>query len=697
MKKKFEAVIDCLISNGEEEPITGINIAEQFCPEETTRKAHFRNLNAAFLISLCGSSHPLYSEAERFTKDLRKQPDWKGAVDFFCRCRSLTIEEIEERCAKDRDFRESLDQLYLWVRDPRNLNNRIETMKKVWEVFSPEGVSLFEQRENKISALRKKRTVRITRLNPDPIKDPANEILFTSNVLLTVPSPTTRIDNLALPEHMKSKLHEIMREPQIYWYDHPIQIGVESEKNEVIYGLKGLDQSVEFEKKVGVVEKDTKVHCILSVSVTHAGLHDIARAYLEDVLRKEKSIKHLNVYILTESDATRLIDETLNPAARHYLDSRDENLLNEIIGVDGKYGRHYSFLKAISAFWQVFINSDVRGTFKIDLDQVFPQNELVRETGASAFEHFKTPLWGAEGLDENDNRIELGMIAGALVNEEDIGRSLFTPDVSFPSKNICGNEWIFYSPLPQALSTEAEMMTRYGEGELNGRDRCIQRVHVTGGTCGILVESLRRYRPFTPTFIGRAEDQAYILSVLLKEESRNLRYAHESGLIMRHDKKSFAGEAIKSAHTGKLIGDYTRILLFSYYAKALPWSVEQTKDIIDPFTGCFVSYIPFTLASLRLALKGASFFKDRKPNEGFDLLQMGINRLNEIIKKLSETSNPLRERFRKEKKAWNIFYDFLDKVEEGLKRSDPFALDLKEKAKELIKTSEIDLRTLSGH
>ncbi len=58
---------------------------------------------------------------------------------------------------------------------------------------------------------------------------------------------------------------------------------------------------------------------------------------------------------------------------------------------------------------------------------------------------------------------------------------------------------------------------------------------------------------------------------------------------------------------------------------------------------------------------------------------------------MSKMVIPLGERFQKEKKAWNIFYDLLDKVEEGLERGDPFALDLKEKAKELIKTSEIDL------
>jgi len=624
MKNKFESIIKYLICVIQEEgPITGIDIARQFRPEETTREATFRNLNAAFLISLCGSLHPHYLEAEHFIKTLKKKPDWKDAVDFFCKCRTLVIREIEERCTKDSGFRENLDQLWQWVKDPQNLNNRRETVKKFWGFFFPEGVSLLERREDNINALRKKRTIRITRSNPDPIKNPANEILFTSNVLLTVPSPITRIDNLTLPEHLKSRLHEIIREPQIYWYDHPIQIGVEAEKNEVVYGLKGLDQAVAFEKEKGILKKNMKVHCVLSVSVTHAGLHDMARAYLEDVLRREKSIRNLNVYILTEYDVATLIGKVLNPAVSHYMNLKDANLLHEIIGVDGDYGRHYTFLKAISAFWQVFINSNVRGTFKIDLDQVFPQNELVRETGASAFEHFKTPLWGAEGLDENDNPVELGMIAGALVNKEDIGRSLFTPDVSFPNKNICGNAWIFYSQLPQAVSTEGEMMTRYGESELNGRDRCIQRVHVTGGTCGILVESLRKYRPFTPTFIGRAEDQAYMLSVLLNEGGRTLRYAHEAGLIMRHDKKSFAGEAIQSAYTGKLIGDYARILHFSYYARALPWSVKRIKDMIDPFTGCFVSTIPFTVVSLRLALGELCFSRMGSRTRGLAYCKWG--------------------------------------------------------------------------
>ena len=81
MKEKFEAIIWRLISkSGEQRPLTGIDVVEQFRPEETTPEDIIRNLNAAFLISLCGPSHPCYSRAEHFIKDLKKQPNWKGPL-----------------------------------------------------------------------------------------------------------------------------------------------------------------------------------------------------------------------------------------------------------------------------------------------------------------------------------------------------------------------------------------------------------------------------------------------------------------------------------------------------------------------------------------------------------------------------------------------------------------------------------------
>jgi hypothetical protein len=697
MNDIFETIIRALISKtGEQGPLTGIDIIDQFRPEETTPESAIRNLNAAFLISLCGKSHPFYSHAENFIKDQEKQQIFKNAIEFYRDGLTLVRDEIKSRCAGDAEFRNDLNKLYDWIEKPQNLLNRLETLYMVWRVFFPEGVSLFDDRVKNIEALRKKRSIRIHGLNPDPVNEPAREILFTSNVLLTLPLPAKPIDDLALSDTLKQRLKQIKNERQLYWYDHPIPIGVDPDKNEVIYGLKGLNDAIAFEKELGTVEKDAKVNCVLSVSVTHEGLKGVAKACLEEMFKDVDGLHNLRIYALTESDTLRLVDELLMPAVGQFFRLEDGHLLHEIIGVDGEYGRHYSLLKAIAAFWQVFLDPCIKATFKIDLDQVFPQHELVKESGLSALDHFKTPLWGAQGEDGEGNEVELGMIAGALVNREDISRSLFTPDVIFPDEVIKGDEWIFFSRLPQALSTKAEMMTRYSNGLFDGQKRCIQRIHVTGGTCGILVKSLRRHRPFTPGFIGRAEDQAYILSVLFQESTGSLRYVHKDGLIMRHDKEDFAIEAIKSAHTGKLIGDYVRVLMFSHYAEALPWPVEKTKRCIDPFTGCFVSHIPFTVVYLRLALQGALSFNEGNPGDGFELLQMGTNRLFKVIKELSNRPDSLKKRYLAEKKAWNLYYDILDRIENGLREGDPFALDMSERAEKLIRDCEIELRTEHG-
>ncbi len=697
MNDKFEAIIRALIcKTGEQGPLTGLDIADQFRPEETTPESTIRNLNSAFLIVLSGQSHPFYSHAENFIKDQEKQPLYKHAIEFYREGLVLVRAEMNKKYAGDRAFRDSLDTLYDWIRKQENLSQPIETVYRVWRIFFPEGVSLFDDRTKNIEALRKKRRVRIHSLNPDPVHEPEREILFTSNVLLTLPLSSTPIDDLALSDQLKQRLKRIKEERQLYWYDHPIPIGVDPDKNEVIYGLRGLNEAIAFEKERGTIEKDTKIRCVLSVSVTHEGLKEVAKTCLEEMFKDVEGLHHLRVYALTESDTSKLVDELLMPAAGHFFGLEDGRPLHEIIGVDGEYGRHYSLLKAIAAFWQVLLDPCVKATFKIDLDQVFSQSELVKESGLSALEHFKTPLWGAQGEDEHGKPVELGMIAGALVNQEDISHSLFTPDVIFPERIIKGDEWIFFSRLPQALSTEAEMMTRYGDDPFNGQDQCIQRIHVTGGTCGILVGSLRRHRPFTPGFIGRAEDQAYILSVLFQEPAGNLRYVHKDGLIMRHDKEGFAIEAIKSAHTGKLIGDYVRTLMFSHYARALPWPVEKTKRCIDPFTGCFVSHIPFTVVYLRLALQGALSFNEGKPDDGFELLQMGAHRLRGIIRELTNRPDSLKKRYFAEKKAWNLYYDILDRIENGLKEGDPFAFDMRAKAKKLIEDCEIDLQANPG-
>jgi hypothetical protein len=418
------------------------------------------------------------------------------------------------------------------------------------------------------------------------------------------------------------------------------------------------------------------------VSVTHAGLHGIARQYLSDELQRNQSLPGLKVFAFTEDDTQELIIEILAPAARHYLGEERAAETLRVFGVDGEYGRHYTFLKAMAAFWNVLIDPQIKATFKIDLDQVFPQEVLQKETGLSAFEHLQTPLWGASGLDTHNQPVELGMIAGALVNENDIHKDLFTPDVPFPppDRDFSPDEWVFFSYLPQALSTQAEMMARYDTAELDGVKACLQRVHVTGGTNGILVDSLFRYKPFTPSFIGRAEDQAYILSTMA-EPGRQLAYLHQAGLIMRHDKKAFAQEAIQAAQVGKLIGDYVRILYFSAYARAVEVDLQEIKDRLDPFTGSFISHIPTTLTSLRFALKAESFFMACESRLGVEFLELGTQRISQA---LEFATVELRQQYLRERQGWDLYYEILLALEKGIRDGDPFADDLHRKANELV-------------
>ncbi|MBU1625825.1 hypothetical protein KKB18_00485, partial [bacterium] len=635
MKKKLEKIFKMLIFGEDDINIpVGIDINKQFQPEQLGYKDITRNINSAFLIALSGEEHPLYNYAVNYLDKIKSDNKWCDHVNFYKMGLKFIFEELLERCTEDENFKHKIEELYAWVSNPFNLSDTSNTIKKVQQVFFPEGVGIFDQRDEMCSMLREKRRITITKLNENPIKNPPAELLFTSNVLLTIPPDSENIDDLQINRSMKEQLKQIIDEKQAYWYDHPINIGVNIDQNEVIYGLKGLDEAIEYEIENGYLNLTQKIDILLSLSVTHVGLLNISRDYLEDELKKSSSFSHLNIYIITESEAKKLVKEILIPSAKKYLDKDGVEFLYEIIGVDGMYGKHYSFLKAVSAYWQVMIAPGIKGSFKIDLDQVFPQKELVKYCGSPAFENFKTALWGAEGIDSDENSVELGMIAGSLVNKEDIDKSLFTPDVDFPMEGGIGDELFFHSKLPQALSTEAEMMVRYDGIKFDGAKSCIQRYHVTGGTTGILVDALRKYRPFTPTFIGRAEDQAYIMSVLFKEKQKNLRYLHKFGLIMSHDKETFAQDAIKTASLGKIVGDYLRILLFSSYASALPWSLNRIKGEIDPFTGCFVSRIPFSVVYLRLVFKAASYFSKGKEvdiDNGIKLVGLGINQISKFI------------------------------------------------------------------
>lgn len=590
------------------------------------------SITAAFLLALGGDAAALVY--------LEKTAKLNALAGFFLNSLGRIEQEIGQACTHPG----FVDRLAALAENPADGN-------RLWDVFFPEGTGLPQTRAERVRSLREKRRVRIIKPNPAPLSDPGRELLFTSNVLLTIPAGNTALDALEYGDGLKAHIRQAVGEKQLYWFDHPIQIGVAPESNEILYGLRGLDETVEFERERGNMGAG-KVSCVLSVSTTHKGLHGLAKDYIESEIRNAGGFRNIDVYVFTEADTARLVNEVLVPAGG------DAEAL-DVFGVDGEYGRHYSFLKAVSALWNATKDPGVKATFKIDLDQVFPQRELVEQSGASAFEHFKSPLWGAHGTDTEGNAVELGMIAGALVNEKDIHKGLFTPDVTFPEGAATLEERIFFSKMLMALSTEGELMTRYGEGGIDGKTECIQRIHVTGGTNGILVESLKKHRPFTPSFIGRAEDQAYILSVLMAAGEK-LGYLHEDGLVMRHDKEAFAGDAIKAASFGNMIGDYIRTLYFSEYARVLNHGdITAVKATANPFTGCFITPIPATVVLLRFCMKAAGFFLAGEPKKGTGFVEASHPRLTRAM---DFVRNDLRRQYQREREGWNQFYDVLEDV-----------------------------------
>ena len=641
-----------------------------------------RAFNLAFLILLAGEEHPSYQEAHQILHSLSHLEDWGELAGFFLNGQHSIRQEIG---ALEQEAPAAAQLLMSLAEQLSNQENPLmhdQLVELLWSLTHPEATGIWHHEDERIADLGAKRKINITHPNPSPLEDPARQVVFTANALLTLPSQSEPLSQQALSEDLQAQLSKVLAEPQEYWYDHPIQVGVKPQNNEVLYGLAGLQESLDFEIAHGTTRGGQQLTCLLSVSVTHNGLHGLARQYLAEALQAVKPMPGLKVVAFTEDDCLELITEILAPAAKYYLGAADAQQQLSVLGVDGEYGRHYSFLKAIAALWGVLVDPQVKATFKIDLDQVFPQEQLLQETGKSAFQHLLSPLWGASGLDTQGKPVELGMIAGTLVNEGDIEQGLFTPDIPFPSpeRELTLDERLIFSQLPQALSTRAEMMARYNTPQLDGIDTCLQRVHVTGGTNGILVDSLRRYRPFTPSFIGRAEDQAYILSTFAAPGTQ-LAYLHQPGLIMRHDKQAFAQEAIQSAQAGKLVGDYVRILYFSAYASAVGEDLSAVKARLDPFTGSFISYIPTTLTLLRFSLKVEALFQAGQSQLAVDFLELGSQRIGQA---LVFAGDQLGAQYEQERQGWDLYHDTLLALERALEEEDPIALDLQCRTMQLI-------------
>ncbi|HKI48915.1 MAG TPA: hypothetical protein VKA69_06290, partial [Desulfobacteria bacterium] len=240
MEKDFYNFISSLVNGTyQRPPLAGFDAGDQFNPDRNQDTDVAKNINAAFLILLSGNDHRLYAAANEYLDSLKGDEKWGGVVRFMSNGVSLIQEEIETLCHSDIDFKSTLEKAALFCAQPDTLWGT-ESLRKIWEVFFPEGAESLLNQEAEIFALRAKRRVRVTAPNASPIDNPSRQMLFLSNLLVTTPQALNSLDNF--PILVAQKLKETMAEKQRYWFDHPIQMGVPNANNEAIYGLRGLDK-----------------------------------------------------------------------------------------------------------------------------------------------------------------------------------------------------------------------------------------------------------------------------------------------------------------------------------------------------------------------------------------------------------------------------------------------------------------------
>lgn len=597
----------------------------------------------AFAVSTADIEHG--TAADLALEFLRSLTNGLGATAPTPSSHADTLERLGRLADPVREELErlSLRPLARWIQGIAETPTPNEAAEHFWEVFSPNSVGLLDSWDHQVESLREQRSVTIA---PDGFAKNTGHILFTSNALLTA--------------------HDTDDE-QRWFFDHPMVIGAAVASNEIVHGLRGLNAALAFEKDRGTLDRASLVDCVLSVSVTHESLAPFARDEVNRSVAAAGPLEHLAVYAFTEADSDRLVTEVLGPAI-----NCDPSLL-DVFGVNGNYGRHYSFTKAIAALWQTVMDPEVDRTFKIDLDQVFPQEHLVAETGMSALELLTMGRWGAIGTDEHGRQVELGMCAGALVTESDIHHGLFTPDVERPTSAPSLPDLMFRKAVPQSLSTEAEMMDRGDEPP--GAVR--QRVHVTGGTIGITVDALMRHRPFTPSFISRAEDQAYLLSALVGPDP-SLRTAHIPGLFMRHDKETVATTAVLLAEVGTAVSDYERTILFTGYARAL--RLVDT-DWLGPFIGSYITQAPLATTLIRLLLDVIDRETRGESQDASDLLELGVRHVSAAHDLALAPDNRLSDIVADERAGWDRYYDAVAAVAEDA--------DLAARARTIIESTRL--------
>ena len=685
---------------GHKDAIDKIDLAQQFeaPPIESVK------INAAMLICLCGKGHPLFQRARDYLEapDAMSSEEKETYLKFYEIIQEETIRRLESDGAVVK-----LLQNVIQAGDPDRLK---ATRLEIFNSLAAKALFQFDA-EDIVKDIQRQNRLRLIANNENFIADPIKEVVFTANVLVTPPRSESLIPE-GLPAWAEKSLKSVIGLPVDWYFDHPMEMATTRDAlhaSEFILCLTRLEESfrteIEIEKtaRKDHIREGDKVPLYISISPTHGGMRlgSAAREVLKcQYAAAVKSgilpeLKIVEPYLYSQAEVRQLIKDVLVPAAKRYFpeipDKEIQGYLS-FLGVEGYYAMHYNFLKAFGSLAK-FMDPRVKAVIKIDTDQSFPAERFYRETGLCWLESFTLPTLGALARDQNERDIYLGCFAGSLTNLNELidKDDLFLPDISIPDvpESIPeGEAGVFYQALVQSLITRGEAFPP----EVQWRALKIlneypyMRTFVTGGTIGFLIEALERYAPFVDAHVHRAEDQAFLLSVLFDQYDGNLlRYVYFPGLHMIHEKESFASESIKIAEPYKEIYDLERIWNFSHLARALceikGWDFEDVRKTLNFFTASFIQPFPGLLALTRFVLSVAG--KGGRNREDIIYQKEGLRRLSKIAFSQERYYRGTKTRVAKQIKAWRFYYDLMIRLRESARKGDAFALALRRKASEI--------------
>ena len=82
--------------------------------------------------------------------------------------------------------------------------------------------------------------------------------------------------------------------------------------------------------------------------------------------------------------------------------------------------------------------------------------------------------------------------------------------------------------------------------------------------------------------------------------------------------------------------------------------------------------------------------RDRgKGDQAEELLETAAAKLNPILQHIMSSKRPFRGDFEREKAAWDLYYDVIDHVEEGLRRDEPWAQAFCDEVRALVDSTKV--------